>query len=201
MITKIIACSLCMIMFSVSSTLAQQAADGTIGPDADERPTAIEIDNPSYDALPLETRQEIMTEAQYVQDSCARNSLYSSFIDCRCLAEKFADTRTGHKALPEEEQEELRVSKLNLMHFAEKRQTECVNEPGIAEYARNQCQDYVIMMPEAEGQEFCECYASTFVENFSERPKLITPVLQQAGTKALLSCDDGTGPIKGDVFR
>jgi len=188
-------------MFSVSSTLAQQAADGTIGTDADEHPTAIEIDNPSYNALPLETRQEIMTEAQDVRNRCARNSMYSSFINCHCLAEKFADTRIDHRLMPEEEQEELRVNKRNTMHIAEKRQTECLNKPGIAEYARNECQGYVIMMPEAEGQEFCECYASTFVENFSERPKLITPVLQQAGTKALLSCDDGTGPIKGNVFR
>ncbi|WP_333684236.1 hypothetical protein, partial [Pontibaca methylaminivorans] len=115
----------------------------------------------------------------------------SSFINCHCLAEKFADTRIDHRSMPEEEQEELGVNKRNIMHIAEKRQTECLNKPGIVEYAWNQCQSMLSIMPEVEGEEFCNCYANAYTENFSESPKLIRPILWQAGTRAIASCSDG----------
>lgn len=192
MFAKAIACSLCMIMFSASFTLAQQAADehSTVET-ADQAGSEIVISNPSYDALPLETQQKIITEAQDVRNQCTRNSTYSSFINCHCLAEKFADTRIDHRLMPEEEQEELGVNKRNIMHIAEKRQTECLNKPGIVKYAWNQCQSMLSIMPEVEGEEFCNCYANAYTENFSENPKLIRPILQQAGTRAIASCRDG----------
>lgn len=99
-----------------------------------------------------------LLEMDEVYNQCISNEKSSSYIDCRCFATEFL-----YKRIEVGEQETQNAIKLSLLGT-------CVNVPGIAGMAYEECMDSILIRKIRNPEPGCTCFANSFAKAYKKTP-------------------------------
>lgn len=132
----------------------------------------------------IQSPEEMVQEAEYVQGICAGDAYQSLYFNCECIAAEFLAQR---EALgPMTPQYEI------LQSLTKGRRAKCGNTVGIAGETYQYCLDYSAERRElesaAENESYCTCAANKASSDFTRRPRLNVSYIRQVKVDAMLYC-------------
>lgn len=129
----------------------------------------------SYDEIP----EEVIEEAEQIEQRCTDSSTMSVYYDCECWAMRFLEQRLIRG--PEVSQNSV------MMDIG----TECPNTPAIAGYAYNTCiHQGISTFPSGQDpEEYCECVGNSYAKLYERSGQTLTSsLIVKMKTISALSC-------------
>ena len=131
----------------------------------------------------IQDEEEMIEEAEYVQGLCFQNSYANKIFDCECVAATFLQKREEMGGIMPQEEITQEIYRGGL--------GSCANSVQMAGDMYQDCQNYVRTFREyaPDNDEFCECAANDFAENFARQPFLRTSYIENLRVRAFVDCE------------
>lgn len=132
----------------------------------------------------IQSPEEMIEEAEYVQGVCSRDPYHTQYFDCECIAAEFLQIR--ETAGPMKPQYEI------LRELTKGNNAKCANTVGIAGDTYNYCTEYSATRRELETAEenesYCTCAANKAASDFTRSPRLSISHIRNIKVNAMSYC-------------
>lgn len=178
--TRALGLKLLLCFLFVVLSLSPASAQKLLPERESERPTdpasvyARIMESEIFLSLTPELQDEIITESEFVFQTCTSNVNYATYHDCECIAPNFIEARLDDPTS-------------NYKSLMSRISSKCPNSEGIAGMAFNGCSRLSFVRNKDPG--FCECVANSVARQYQQRPIAHVKIFQKYNDRAFSECN------------